>query len=224
MKIEKTESNFYWLHESNRRTLATKSMAPGTRVYGERLVREGGVEYRAWDPTRSKLGAAIMKGLKHVPIHEGSNVLYLGAASGTTSSHVSDMVGEDGTVYCVEFAPRSLRDLLNVCDRRPNMLPMLADARQPKEYADKVEGVDVIYQDVAQPDQIKILIENAKYFLKTGGHALIAIKSQSIDVTKKPREIYEASIAELSNHFEVLEQLELSPYELGHLFVSLRAK
>ncbi|VVC04365.1 Fibrillarin-like rRNA/tRNA 2'-O-methyltransferase [Candidatus Burarchaeum australiense] len=224
MDVRKGASNFYWLSEGARRMLATKSLAPGRRVYGERLVQVGGSEYRTWDPNRSKLAAAIMKGLKEVPIREGSNVLYLGAASGTTSSHVSDIVGKSGAVYCIEFAPRSLRDLIGVCEARPNMLPLLADARQPQTYADKIEKIDVIYQDVAQPDQARILIDNAKLFLKKGQFALIAVKSQSIDVTKKTSEIYENVLAELSSHFEVVEKLPLEPYEKDHLFVSLRVK
>lgn len=224
MKVEKSNANYYWLNEGTRKTLATKSVAPGTRVYGERIVREGKDEYRVWDPTRSKLAAAIMKGLNDPLIEEGSHVLYLGAASGTTPSHVSDMVGEHGTVYCVEFAPRSLRDLVDVCEKRPNMLPILADARQPQLYAEKLEQVDVIYQDVAQPDQAKILIENARKFLGSGGFAIIAIKSQSIDVTKTPEAVYEQVISELGQHFDIGEMIELAPYELDHLFVTLRMK
>jgi len=224
MQLERTASNFYWLSEGTRRTLGTRSLAHGTRVYGERLVAYGNAEYRVWDPTRSKLAAAIMKGLKEVPIKEGSNVLYLGSASGTTASHVSDIVGRTGNVYCVEFAPRSMRDLVGVCEKRPNMLPILADARQPQTYAGKVERVDVMYQDVAQPDQAHILVENAKLFLKKGKHALIAIKSQSIDVTKKPAEVYDVALKELQSCFEVVEKVELSPYELDHMFVSLRMK
>jgi len=224
MQLERTDSNFYWLSEASRRTLVTRSLAHGVRVYGERLVAYSNAEYRVWDPTRSKLAAAIMKGLKELPIKEGSNILYLGSASGTTASHVSDMVGRTGNVYCVEFAPRSMRDLIAVCEKRPNMLPILADARQPAAYARKVERVDVIYQDVAQPDQARILVENAKLFLKKGKHALIAIKSQSIDVTKKPGEVYKDVIAELETFFEVVEKVELSPYERDHLFVSLRVK
>lgn len=224
MQLDKTSSNFYWLNEGSRRTLVTRSLAHGVRVYGERLIAYSNAEYRVWDPTRSKLAAAIMKGIKEVPIKEGSNVLYLGSASGTTASHVSDMVGRTGNVYCVEFAPRSMRDLIAVCEKRPNMLPILADARQPAAYARKIERIDVLYQDVAQPDQAKILVENAKLFLKKGKHALIAIKSQSIDVTKKPAEVYDDVLKELQPHFEVVEKVELSPYEKDHLFVSLLLK
>ena len=50
-------------------------------------------EYRAWNPFRSKLAAAIVGGIEHIHMKPGSKVLYLGAASGTTVSHVSDLVG-----------------------------------------------------------------------------------------------------------------------------------
>lgn len=202
--------------------LATKSIAPGSRVYGERLVAEQGVEYRVWDTYRSKLAAAIVKGLSDMPIRGGSRVLYLGAASGTTASHVSDIVGEKGAVYCVEFAPRSMRDLIGVCEKRKNMLPILADARRPEAYAKDVKRVDVIYEDVADPGQAAILEKNATALLKKGGSALIAIKSQSIDVAKQPSEVYAEALAQLKKHFDVLQTIELYPFDKDHLFVSLR--
>ena len=223
MQIEKGSSNFYWLLDGKRR-LATHNLTPGRRVYGERLVEVEGAEYRVWDPRRSKLAAALMKGLKHVPISEGSHVLYLGAASGTTASHVSDIVGEKGIVYCIEFAPRSMRDLVNVCEVRANMLPLLADARKPERYKEKLERIDAIYQDVAQPDQARILIDNARTFLKPGKPVLIAVKAPSIDVSKKPSEIYDEVLNELSESFDIIEKLTLDPYERDHLFLSLRLK
>jgi len=86
--------------------LFTRNMVPRTSVYGERLVSEGGVEYREWVHTRSKLAAYLMLDGDAFPLSEDSSVLYLGAASGTTASHISDIV-RSGTVYCVEFSPRS---------------------------------------------------------------------------------------------------------------------
>jgi fibrillarin-like pre-rRNA processing protein len=203
--------------------LATKSIAPGTRVYGEKLVGKDGAEYRMWDLFRSKLAAAIHKGLKELPIKPGSVVLYLGASSGTTPSHVADIVGESGMVFCIEFSPRSMRDLINVCEARPNMVPMLADARKPDEYAEVGEA-DVIYQDVAQPDQASILIKNSEKFLKPKGYALIAVKSQSIDVTVRPKETFDAVKKELSQHFRILQEIELSPFDKDHLFLLLQKK
>src|SRR5690349_24963955 len=75
--------------------LGTRSLAPGKIVYGEEVVKAGDEEYRVWDPFRSKLAAAILKGLHEIPFGDKSRVLYLGAASGTTVSHVSDIVGPE---------------------------------------------------------------------------------------------------------------------------------
>jgi fibrillarin-like pre-rRNA processing protein len=203
--------------------IATRSLAPGKKVYGEKVASVGGKEYRFWDPYRSKLSAAILRGLKDLPIKPGSKVLYLGAASGTTASHVSDIVGAKGIVYCVEFAPRAMRDLLEVCSARPNMIPIMADARKPEEYASYInQKVDVIYEDVADPEQARIMLSNARLFLANGGRALIAIKSQSIDVSKRPSEVYKSVMGELGAAFDVIEQMDLSPFDRDHLFVSLR--
>ena len=162
--------------------LATENLAPGSRVYGERLVKVKKIEYRFWEPSRSKLGAALVRGLKNMPIQPGSRVLYLGAASGTTPSHVSDVVGESGIVFAVEFSPISMRDLLKVCEQRPNLLPLLQDARFPGKYEKVVGGnVDVVYEDVADPQQARIMIENAKVFLKKGGWGLLAVKARSVE-------------------------------------------
>lgn len=205
--------------------IATLSFAPGSRVYGEKLMREGESEYRLWDLYRSKLAAAIHKGLKDMPIKPGSSVLYLGAATGTTPSHVSDIVGESGTVFCVEFAQRSMRELLSVCEKRQNMLPIMGDARKPEEYSDMLRGkVDVIYQDVAQPDQADIFIRNSRLFLKKGGWGMIAIKSQSIDVTRQPKKVFEEFVAQVGSEIEVEEQIELAPYDLEHLFITGKKK
>lgn len=206
------------------RQLATKNSVPGYRVYGEKLVTEREVEFRIWDLHRSKLAAAIHKGLREMPIAPGSSVLYLGASTGTTASHVSDIVGKDGIVYCVEFAQRSMRDLLAVCERHENMMPIMGDARQPREYSEGIDKVDVIYQDVAQPDQADIFINNSKMFLKKGGVGMIAIKSQSIDVTRQPKKVFEEFVAKVGSEIDVSQQIELSPYDLEHLFISGKRK
>jgi len=215
------EGVFQVLLEEKSFRLATLNLSPGRNVYGERLVRIGDAEYRLWDPFRSKLAGAILKGLKHLPIKPGSRVLYLGAASGTTSSHVSDIVGSDGYVYCVEFAPRSIRDLINnVCRFRGNMAPILADARFPSQYASMVQNVDVIYCDVAQPEQAKLLVDNAEVFLKAEGWVILAVKSRSIDVTKDPSKVYEQEINVLKERgFEISEVIRLEPYDKDHVMV-----
>ncbi|MCW4018235.1 MAG: fibrillarin-like rRNA/tRNA 2'-O-methyltransferase [Candidatus Bathyarchaeota archaeon] len=208
--------------EDGAKRLATKNLAPGRNVYGERLLRVGGVEYRVWDAFRSKLAGAMLKGLHTVPLSLGDRVLYLGAASGTTPSHISDIVGEEGQVYCVEFAQRSLRDLVtNVVAHRPNMSPFLADARMPQKYGMFIAGkVDEIYCDIAQPEQAKVLADNADVFLKDGGWVMLAVKSQSIDVSKAPSEVYQMEAKVLKKRgFRVEQIVDLEPYDIAHAMI-----
>ena len=208
--------------EDGQKRLATRNLTPGLNVYGERLVKFKGAEYRVWDAFRSKLAGAIIKGLQNVPIEAGSKVLYLGAASGTTPSHVSDIVGESGYVYCVEFAQRSIRDLVNnVATYRPNISPILADARMPERYAMFISGkVDVIYCDVAQPEQAKLLADNADVFLKPMGWVMIAVKAQSIDVTMDPEAVYRQQADILRKRgFDVAEVVNLEPFDKMHAMI-----
>ncbi|RJS81735.1 fibrillarin-like rRNA/tRNA 2'-O-methyltransferase [Candidatus Bathyarchaeota archaeon] len=208
--------------EDGAQRLATKNLTPGRKVYGERLIRFKGVEYRLWDAYRSKLAAAILKNLETVPVKPKHKVLYLGAASGTTASHVSDIVGEKGHVYCVEFAARAMRELVNnVCAYRVNMSPILEDARFPEKYALFVSGkVDCIYCDVAQPEQAKILADNADVFLKNSGWIMLAVKAQSIDVTKEPSEVYRMEVKVLENRgFRIEEVVHLEPYDKAHAMI-----
>ena len=208
--------------EDGAKRLATKNLTPGLNVYGERLVKFKGVEYRVWDAFRSKLAGAIIKGLQIVPIEPGNKVLYLGAASGTTPSHVSDIVGEAGHVYAVEFAQRSIRDLVNnVATYRSNISPILDDARMPEHYAMFISGrVDAIYSDVAQPEQAKLLADNADVFLKPGGWVMQAVKAQSIDVTMNPETVYQQEAKLLrSRGFDVREIVNLEPFDKMHAMI-----
>jgi fibrillarin-like pre-rRNA processing protein len=212
--------------EDGAKRLGTLNLTPGRNVYGERLIRFEGAEYRVWDAFRSKLAAAILKGVTNVPIKPDHQVLYLGAASGTTASHVSDIVGEKGHVYCVEFASRSLRDLVeNVCKHRLNMLPILEDARIPEKYSMFIRGkVEDIYCDIAQPEQARVLADNADYFLKEHGWIMLAVKAQSIDVTKEPSEIYKSETRILEKRgFQVAEVVHLEPYDKAHAMIVAQA-
>lgn len=202
-------------------SIVTLNAEPGRQVYKERLFKEGGKEYRNWDPFRSKLCGAIKKGLKEFPFSPGSKTLYLGASTGTTISHLSDIVGPQGEIYAVEIAPQCMNLLLANVGSRENVIPIHADARKPHTYED-VGQVDVLYQDVAQPDQDDILIKNARLFLKKGGIAMICIKSQSIDVTKRPDEIFDLVMKKLEEAFEIVQKMKLEPFDKDHLFVVLR--
>ncbi len=218
---DRFEGVFWVTLEDGARKLATKNLAPTISVYGESLVREGEVEYRTWDAYRSKLAAAILKNLNTLPLRHGKTVLYLGSASGTTASHVSDILEDEGRVYCVEFAQRSMRELIDtVCGSRTNVYPILADARLPETYRALVSPVDVIYSDVAQPEQAKILADNADLFLKPKGSLMIAIKSRSVDVTMEPTDVFKQEITILEKRtFTVVQAVRLEPYEKDHALV-----
>jgi fibrillarin-like pre-rRNA processing protein len=217
-------SELRWVEVGDRKRPATPNLTPGRKVYGEELVTLDGREYRIWDPFRSKLAAALLKGLKELPIEPGSRVLYLGAASGTTASHVSDLVGPEGLVYCVEFSARSLRDLLISCADRKNMVPLLADARAPESYRLLVGEVDLIYEDIAQPDQSEILLRNAEVYLKRGGYAMLALKARAVDVTAKPEEVYRQERRRLEQKMEIVDFRTLEPFEKDHGFFLLRTR
>ncbi|MEM2841466.1 MAG: fibrillarin-like rRNA/tRNA 2'-O-methyltransferase [Candidatus Bathyarchaeia archaeon] len=216
--------NIFWVRDDDQARLATRSIAPEVNVYGEDIIIHRGEEYRIWNPYRSKLAAAILKGVGNVPIRPGMRILYLGAASGTTVSHVSDIVGFEGEVYAVEISQRTIRELIGrVCKHRRNVQPILADARSPSQYRLIVGGVDSIYCDVAQPEQAKILASNSKVYLKKGGEAMIAIKARSVDVTLEPRRVFDMEVKNLrSMGFNILDTLRLEPYDKDHAMVTVK--
>lgn len=205
--------------------LVTKNLVPGLAVYNEKRIsvqNEDGskVEYRVWNPFRSKLAAAILGGVDDIWIKPGARVLYLGAASGTTVSHVSDIVGPDGVVYAVEFSHRSGRDLVNMAKKRTNVIPIIEDARHPAKYRMLVGMVDVVFSDVAQPDQARILALNASYFLKAGGHFMISIKANCIDSTAPAEAVFAQEVKKLqAEQFKPMEQVTLEPFERDHACV-----
>ena len=167
IKVEEHEfKGVYWIHfEDGSSRLATINLTPGKRVYGEQLITMNGVEYRVWNPYRSKLAAALMNGLKDV-------------------------------------------------------IPILADARYPEQYVSIVKKVDLVYIDVAQPFQAKVLADNADVFLNKGGRVVLVIKAMSIDVTKEPSETFKREIDALKERgFEVETSVHLEPYDVAHALV-----
>merc|ERR1719197_294249 len=205
--------------------LVTKNLVPGESVYGEKRISVDGadgekVEYRVWNPFRSKIAAAVLGGIDNIHFKPGAKVLYLGAASGTTVSHVSDLVGEEGMVYGVEFSQRPGRDLINTAKKRMNVVPLVEDARHPQRYRMLVPMVDVIFADVAQPDQARIVALNSHMFLKNGGHFMISIKANCIDSTVEASVVFAKEVAKLqAENFKPAEQLTLEPYERDHAVV-----
>ena len=186
-------------------------------MYGERLVEKKEQEYRFWDPFRSKLGAGILKGLKKLPIKPNYNVLYLGSSTGTTASHVADITRN--SVYCIEFSKRMMRELIPVSGIKTNMIPILGDAIRPLEYCHNINLVDVIYQDVAQPNQAEILIKNTEMF--SPRYAMFVVKSRSINAVKSPKEVFKDEIDKLKEKFKILQIVDLRPYDKDHVLVNL---
>jgi len=219
IRAHKKFEGVYWIDSK----LATKNLNPGKSVYRERLIQTNDGEFRVWDHTRSKPAAAILKGLKHFPVWQGCKILYLGVASGTSSSHMSDIIGKDGIIYGVDISDRTLRELLPTAVDRGNIVPILADAQRPEKYS-WIEEVDLIYADIATKFQSEILIRNAKMFLKHDGYAMIAVKSRSIDVTAKPKKVYENQRKILQQIFEIIDFVILDPYERDHCYFVLKFK
>lgn len=210
----------------NRRLLYTRNLTPGKRFFAEELIREQGAEFRSWDVSRSKLGSAIKKGISQIGIKDKDLVLYLGAAHGFTPSYVSDLVGNEGFVFCIDNAPRVVRDLVFVCEERVNMAPILADANHPEEYKDLVSPqVDVVFQDIAQRNQVEIFLKNCDAYLKKGGFGLLVLKARSVDVSKRPREIFRQVRMELEkSSMIVVDYRELEPFERDHAMFVCKKK
>ncbi len=195
--------------------LLTKNLVPGKKVYSENLIREGGIEYREWDPMKSKLCSSILKGMSQTGLKENQLVLYLGASTGTTVSHVSDIVGQDGFIYAVEFAPRVARELMFVAEQRKNIAPILADANQPGTYTHKITQVDFLYQDIAQKNQAEIFLKNME-FLKKEGFGMLCVKSRSIDISRRPAEIFREVRAKLERELTIVDYRLLDPFQKDH--------
>ena len=196
--------------------------ASDQQVYGENFTEENGEKYRRWDPGRSKIGAAVEKGME-LGLKHDSDILYLGAASGTTVSHISDIVTE-GFVFAVEYSDTVIRDLVHVAESRENIAPILGNARNPEDYEELVTEVEVLFQDISQKDQAEIFLRNAEKYLKEDGVALIAVKAQSISSSRPPENIFDEVREKLSEKFKIVEDTLLDPYETDHLFLKMKLK
>jgi fibrillarin-like pre-rRNA processing protein len=192
----------------------------GIKVYNEQLFTEDDKEYRSWNPYRSKLAAALLKGLIFT-IAPDASILYLGAATGTTVSHLSDIITR-GTIYAVESSPVAIINLLKVSEKRQNIIPILSDANHPERYQHMVPAVDLIYQDISQRNQADIFTRNIQAYLKPNGTGLIMVKARSIDVALKPKQAYELVCSALQKQkFRIKKTVELAPFEKDHAAIIL---
>ncbi|MFH1770514.1 MAG: fibrillarin-like rRNA/tRNA 2'-O-methyltransferase [archaeon] len=209
----------------DRKKLFTRSIDKNS-FFEERIVIEDGVYYREWDPKRSKLAAGLLKGISQIGFKEGDLVLYLGASHGYTSSFVSDIVGKKGFVFAIDFAPEVVRDLVILCEERENMAPILGDCNHPEEYKDLVLESDIVYQDIAQKNQVQIFLKNCDAYLKKDGFGLLALKARSVDVTRKPNDVFKEVRATLEKHptVVVVDYRTLDPYEKDHALFVVKKK
>ncbi len=214
----------YFRRAEDRLEWWTETVGRPPAVYGERWATVGPRTFRAFDPTRSKLAAGLARGYAGPLPRPGELWLYLGAASGTTASHVADLVGPTGAVFAVEKSPRPFARLLPVAERWPNLLPILEDAREPENYADLVSPVDGIYADVAQPDQTGLLLRNAELFLGRGrGTVLLALKTPSLGRERGPVAHLRDAEARLGSRFLLEPAVRLEPFHRGHYLLGGRA-
>ena len=196
--------------------IATKNLTPGISVYGEELIQEK-EEYRIWNPRRSKLAAALLNGLENLDISEDAKVLYLGASTGTTVSHISDIV-TDGRIYAVEFSQTTAKKLVRLARQRTNIAPILGDATKPKNYLNITEKTDIVYCDVAQPTQSQLFMKNMNLIGKDDVIGALMIKARSIDVVQKPKKIFKEEERKLREKgFKIIEKVKLEPYEKDHI-------
>ncbi len=218
-----TPSRIFEVYKDKRK-LYTVNPVPGVKVYDERLVRESGKEFREWNPKKSKLAAAIIKGSPNIFIRRGSVVLYLGSSTGTTVSHVSDIVGPEGLIFAVDIAPVVMRKLVFNLERRKNIVPVLTDGNNIMDLASKVCQVDVLYQDIAQKNQVEIFFKNLRLFVKKGGYGLLAVKARSIDISRRPREIFAEVKKDIEKKAIVVDFRILDPLERDHCFFIVKKK
>ncbi len=217
MTLQEIQQGVYREQSKKATTFWTKNLLPGKTVYDERLIMDG--KYRQWSVQKSKLGAGLAKGLKPLPVKNGDVVLYLGASTGTTVSHISDIVGYEGMIFAVELSFFMMRRLVFLAEKRKNIAPILANANHPEVYAPLICEADFLFQDISQKNQVEIFLKNLK-FLKPGKRGILAVKAKSIDVSADPRSIYENVRRQLEKKVKVLWHVRLDPFEKDHaLFV-----
>lgn len=218
---ESNLNSIAWVTIHGEKRIATLNLVKGVDVYGEDLVKYGGEEYRVWDPFRSKLAGALQNGLTNLPVMNRSKVLYIGASTGTTVSHISDIIGINGIIFAVESSSRVGRELLeNLASKRQNIVPILADARKPRSYFSVFGPVDVIYCDIAQPDQTEIAITNCFVYLKPNGALLLVVKSRSINVLLNPKTVFAQEAKKLENNkFSIEQIIDLEPFDKDHALI-----
>ncbi len=221
MELSKSGFEGIFSLDKGLKKLLTQNITPERKFFDEDTYNNG--EYRFFDPRRSKLAASVLKGLSQWPFRKDSIVLYLGASHGYTVSYVSDIT-PNGFIFAIDFAPRVVRDLVFLAEERKNIAPILADANKIESYLHRVSQVDIVYQDVAQKNQVEIFLKNCNMFLKAGGFGFLALKSRSIDITKKPKLIFKESRDKLEKEMTIVDYRELEPFQKDHAMFLCKKK
>ena len=225
MNIENSRyQGLYFLWREKKKLILTRNLTPGIKFFNEDLISDNNTEYRVFDPSRSKYAAAIMQKILNLPIKENDIILYLGASHGYTCSYLSDIIKEKGFIFALDISARVVRDLVKICEIRKNICPLLFDANKPDLYRDKITKVDVIYQDIAQRNQVGIFLKNVDIFLKNNGYCILCIKARSIDVTKNPKEIYKQVENLLNKRLKIIDFKTLDPFQRDHGFFVCQKK
>ena len=198
----------------------TENADPGNEVYGENLTEFKSQEYRRWVEKRSKAGAAIQNGMD-IELSPDMDVLYLGAASGTTISHFSDILNE-GVVVGVEYSDTVIKGLVSLAERRDNIAPVLGNARNPEEYDKYLDEYGYIFQDISQQDQAEIFLKNCRKYLTPGGTGLLSIKARSISDSRPKEEIFEEVKDKIEAECDIVDEVELHPYEKEHMVIKVK--
>ena len=215
------------------RSLWTRNAVRGVSVRGERRKTDARIEWRSWEPSRSKVAAALLRTANdpsQLLPETGSTCLYLGASFGSTVSYIHDQVcgagnHHGGQVVAVEIAPRAMRDLSELASIRPGLVPVLGDARQPQTVAPYIRGkADWMHQDLSIADQAETFVRMAGAFLRPGGTGLLSLKAaseRSSDGDDDSRFAKAARILRESN-LDVIERIDLKGLEEQHLVFHVR--
>jgi fibrillarin-like pre-rRNA processing protein len=209
----------------DRTELFTETVGDPPPVYGERWAVSGAKAFRSFEPGRSKLSAGLVHDWSGPLPIGGERWLYLGAASGTTASHIADLVGPSGRVYALERSPRPFARLLSLAERWPNILPILGDAREPRSYSGLVPPVDGVYGDIAQPDQVEIIRRNAELFVRREGDAVVlALKTSSMGRERESTGHLAVAERELAPYLQLSPSVRLDPFHKAHYLVGGRVR
>ncbi len=225
-KVKNSSKNIFLSADNvilTKKGIFTKNLTPGFKVYDEETKIFDNTEYRFWNPYKSKIAAALMKGLK-LDFKNFNNILYLGAASGTTISHISDIFGSSNkNIFAVEFSREPFIDLFFLSKKRNNIIPFFEDAFKTKNYFKFIPKIDFLFMDIAQKNQVEILKKNI-VFLNENSIILLALKAKSISVSKSNKQIYFEVKKSLEETFIILQELNLEPYEKDHKVYLLKLK